>query len=121
MIRITGLINCVGVILRIYGEGALEYDYVSIVGGHFVTPQMYNFDPPAAFTAEGNQFIADIQALIVGIPTNKIEASFFVKAAAGQGSNRALQEARQAAAALRATLGFGGQIEEISGDVIEEI
>jgi hypothetical protein len=116
-LQIKGLINCVGVLIRIYGG----MDHIAFVGGHFVTPRMFDTDT-GALTAEGVAFTAAIAALLLPYPPGDWEPVYYVKKPAQDGANPvALQEATAAANAIMAALpaAAAGQIVQTAGDINE--
>lgn len=117
-LTISGLINCVGVVIRIYGEGAQAFDHVAVVGGHFVTPDMYQFGDEEGFTEDGEGFLAGIRELIEGIDADRLEPTFYIKEPAVEGANpESLIQATAAATAIRGNLGIGGQIERVADNI----
>ncbi|MEH2163459.1 MAG: DUF4157 domain-containing protein [Nostoc sp.] len=109
-IYINGLIMCVGVVAKIYSPNG-GMDYQAVAGGHFVTPDMYDV-PTSAFTPTGEAFIVAMQALVAGYPANDIEWDYHVGIAAVEGAKpKALEEARQAATALKGRLGQGTTVD----------
>lgn len=114
-IRITGLNNCVGVIVRVYGPAM---DYIAIAGGHFVTPEMFDFTVPG-FTAAGREFIAAIRALVRDYNADDLEWVYHANTEDGRGLNSS-KEALQVAAALKALIG-AGDIREGGGSITENI
>lgn len=117
-LSISGLINCVGVVIMIYGEGNQAFDHVAVVGGHFVTPNMYRFGDEEGFTDAGQTFIDNINFLINGIGHDRLETTFYVKAPAMKGAiPESLDQATTAATAIRNSLGLGGQIEQVADNI----
>jgi hypothetical protein len=115
---ISGLINCVGVVIMIYGEGDQAFDYVAVVGGHFVTPEMYQFGDGQGFTDAGQDFLANINTLIDGIDHVRLETTYYIKAPADEGANpQSLVQAMTAATAIKNSLGLSGQIEQVAGKI----
>jgi len=109
---IKGLIDCVGVIIEITGE---DFNICAAVGGHFVTPTMYNRSA-GTFTDKGKMFIAQINELIQGISKDDLQAVFYIKRPAVKGgTSDAWVEAGEAAAALLKALNIPGGIQESSG------
>ncbi|MEA5540749.1 DUF4157 domain-containing protein [Limnoraphis robusta Tam1] len=114
-VKISGLINCVGVVAKIYGNGSL--DYTAVAGGHFVTPEMYE-QASNRFTEAGNTFITKFQKLVPTHNPDDIDWEFYVKTPAVSGAKPAsLQEAVKAATDLKIRFGGKGSIIEVSGDV----
>ena len=106
---IKGLINCVGVVIMVYGG----MDHIAAIGGHFNTPTMYDRGNQA-FTSKGTEFIHTIQALMAEFDRGDLEASFIVakpalSSSSGLGS-AATVEATSAAELIKATLGIGGEV-----------
>jgi hypothetical protein len=117
-LTISGLINCVGVVIMIYGEGGQEFDYVAVVGGHFVTPTMYQFGNEEGFTEAGEGFLTSIRALIEGIDPGRLEPTFYIKEPAVEGANpESLVQATAAATAIRDNLGIGGSIQQVADNI----
>jgi len=103
-VRISGLINCVGVVAKIVGPQP-AFKITHVVGGHFVSPEMYDFNNNCFFPA-GEEFINRFNEHISG---HYCEMEYHVAAAAVEGSTepRSLLEAKQAAEALKVRLGKG--------------
>jgi len=117
-LSISGLINCVGVVIMIHGEGEQALNYVAVVGGHFVTPEMYQFGVEQGFTDARQEFLANINALIAGIDHERLETTYCIKAPADEGANpQTLIQATTAARAIRNSLGLNGQIAQVAGKI----
>lgn len=121
-LSISGLINCVGVVIMIYGENDKQFDHVAVVGGHFVTPNMYRFNGEQGFTDAGQTFIDDIRALIVGIDDERLEATYYVKRPVIEGANpESLVQATVAAKAIRSILGLNGEIVQMADNILVSV
>ncbi len=113
---IKGLINCVGVVIKVYQPNGGQ-DHIAAVGGHFVTPTMFDTQKND-FTGKGSEFIKKIKDLIQEFPKGDLEAEFHVKEAAVKGTTTTSgKEAKQAANAIKAALGIGGGIHQSSDNV----
>ncbi|NMF62518.1 hypothetical protein DP113_34170 (plasmid) [Brasilonema octagenarum UFV-E1] len=112
---IKGLINCVGVVIKVYEPGG--FDHIAAVGGHFVTPKMYDTEKDT-LTNDGMAFISKINTLIGKVDKKNLEAEFHVKASAVAGSkSTAMEEAKKAANAIKNELNIGGGIYQSSDEV----
>jgi hypothetical protein len=102
-IYINGLIMCVGVVAKIYfPNGGL--DYQAVAGGHFVTPSMYDVET-SEFTISGEEFIKAMRNLVARYPAEDIDWEYHVGRSAVVGATpKALEQAKQAATALKSRL-----------------
>ena len=111
---IKGLINCVGVVIRVYGAGG-GMDFVAAVGGHFNTPTMYDSESEA-LTDKGRAFIVGINGLIAEFDKSDLEVQFIVGKPAVEsesgGGSEAVVEGTKVANLLKATLGLGGSVDQ---------
>lgn len=111
-IEIKGLNMCVGVLIRIYGEGSEELNYVALVGGHFVTPTM--FKSGKSFTEEGNTFISAVQELIKDIDKARLEPVYHIgtdlEDEEAAKKLESYKQAEEAATAIKQELDIGGTI-----------
>jgi hypothetical protein len=103
---LSGLIMCVGVVVKVYGP---SFDHIAAVGGHFVTPDMFD-TRTGELNAAGGQFVSNIKALVADYPAADLEASFHVAESAGKNDSQATIEGKQAAGVLIIALGMGGKV-----------
>ena len=96
-VRICGLINCVGVVAKIY-PNATAFSHDSAVAGHFESPTMFDFKENK-FTQEGQEFINKIRKLLKG---KEFDLELYIAAGAEEGmsASQAQKQAREAATAI---------------------
>lgn len=134
-LRITGLINCVGVVIKVRDLAA--GGYCAVAGGHFTTPTMATFttvsvvlrahprlgpitqDRPTAatLTSEGQTFISRLEQLTARYQRQQLIVQCHTVRSAGPSPSIPEQEATIAAQEIIRALGLGGST-VVGGSVV---
>ena len=75
-LMISGLISCVGIGIEILSP-APHFKVTAIIGGHFVTPKMYNASTKK-LTKSGIKFMTKIKKLLKKNNNQDIEITFYI-------------------------------------------
>jgi hypothetical protein len=119
-IVVKGLINCVGVIIKVSDPtDPTGSDFIEVIGGHFVTPEMFDV-MSSSLNAGGQAFAQKVLKLCQDRAPNDLEVGFYVGSPAVTGAEpQSVREGRAAANALKQALNLGGEI-VISGSSVKE-
>ena len=111
--KISGLISCVGVVIKVL-EPEPSFKIKAIIGGHFVTPKMYD-DKKKKLTKEGKKFITDIKSLCKKYKNkNSFETTLYIGKSARKRANILSQKnAHNASIAIKAALGMQNVVTHI--------
>jgi hypothetical protein len=123
--RISGLINCVGISIKIYESTSAaaakpsrlpglvrRRKFVELIGGHFVTDEMYDFKS-GEFKSKGTAFLSKLKEHYGSRTAEQMVIKFHVAASAAVGVEpQSVKEATAMAEILMKHLGLGGTIEK---------
>ncbi|WP_341705018.1 hypothetical protein [Ferrovibrio sp.] len=140
-LSINGLINCVGVVVKVRDAG--RGGFSAVAGGHFTTPSMANFvtrattttrmirgvptpitrhiPVSASLTRSGQQFVSALETLIQSFQTQQLNLRCHIAQSWGGVPSTSEQEANVAAGAIIRALGLTGSIQKGASNIIVSI
>lgn len=137
-LTISGLINCVGVVVKVRESGRSGFS--AVAGGHFTTPSMANITtratttyrdirgirtpitrhiPQAAsLTKSGQHFVASLLDLIRNYQQQQLSLQCHIAQSYGGVPTTSEQEATVAAGAIIRAMGLGGSVQKGASSIV---